>query len=59
MFQSEFQYEMAAPDGTIIYRCIIHRSGWFAARWKGRIYPVMGGIRGPLWMTTAWGSSKA
>ena len=51
--------EITAPDGSIVYRRLIHRAGWVAARWKGRVYPVLGGIRGPLWMSTAWGSTKS
>jgi len=51
--------EMKASDGTLIYRVPIYHSGWVAARWKGRTYPVLGGIRGPLWLSVAWGSSKA
>ena len=45
--------EMKASDGTLIYRVPIYHSGWVAARWKGRTYPVLGGIRGPLWLSVA------
>lgn len=59
MFDNDTSYEMRAPDGSIVYRRVLRRSGWFAARWRGRYCPVLGGVRGPLWMSTAWGSSKA
>jgi len=59
MFDKGVQYEMKAPDGSVIHRCVIQRAGWYAARWKGKIYPVLGGIRGPLWLSTSWGTTKA
>ena len=51
--------EIVAPDGTVVYRVLIERDRYLAARYKGRVYPALGGIRGPMWMSTAWGSTKA
>jgi len=48
-----------APDGSQVFRVLLYRDRWIGARWKGRVYPVLGGIRGPMWMSIAWGSTKA
>ena len=47
--------EMRAPDGTLIERVPFWCGGW-RARWQGRSYPILGGIRGPLFLTGAWGA---
>ena len=59
MYEKGVQYKMTAPDGSVIYRCPIQRSGWWAARWRGETYPIMGGIRGELWLSASWKPTKA
>jgi hypothetical protein len=43
-------YEMTAQDGQTIHRCVIRRSGYDVARYKGRYFQVFGGIRGGLFL---------
>jgi expansin (peptidoglycan-binding protein) len=54
MFNPQWAYEMTAPDGTTIYRVPQRRSGWWAAQYRGKFFPILGGIRGPLWLSIAW-----
>ena len=51
-------YEMKAPDGTTVYRVPFSCGGRAHARYKGRVYPILGGIRGPFFMSDSWGSWK-
>ena len=45
-----YAYEMKAPDGTVVHRVPLLRSGYVVVRWKGYYRPVYGGIRGPLFI---------
>ena len=54
MFEPHVAYAMNAPDGTVVYRVPQRRAGWWAVRYKNRWCAVLGGIRGPLWISAAW-----